>query len=149
MKQENPKIVSLEQSKSGVGMELEGVTKSNLFLPISYDEGWECKVNGEKVSDLQNLDGMLSIPVVEGKNDIKLRYTAPGQKAGAVLSICGLLALAAFVFVRKKIVIPEKAADLVGYAAYTAFVGAFILFIIALFVIPTLFYLRAIFIGTV
>ncbi|MCI8962220.1 MAG: YfhO family protein [Eubacterium sp.] len=148
VKQENPKIVSLEQSKSGVDVELEGVTKSNLFLPISYDEGWECKVNGEKVSDLQNLDGMLSIPVVEGKNDIKLRYIAPGQKVGAVLSICGLLALATFVFARKKIVIPERAADLVGYAAYTVFVGAFILFIIALFVIPTLFYLRAIFIGT-
>lgn len=148
VKQENPKIVSLEQSKSGVDIELEGVTKSNLFLPISYDEGWECKVNGEKVSDLQNLDGMLSIPVVEGKNDIKLRYTAPGQKVGAVLSICGLLALAALVFARKKIVIPERVADLAGYAAYTVFVGMFILFIIALFVIPTLFYLRAVFIGT-
>ena len=148
VKQENPKIVSLEQSKSGVDIELEGVTKSNLFLPISYDEGWECKVNGEKVSDLQNLDGMLSIPVVEGKNDIKLRYTAPGQKVGAVLSICGLLALAALVFARKKIVIPERVADLAGYATYTVFVGMFILFIIALFVIPTLFYLRAVFIGT-
>lgn len=148
VKKENPKIVSLEQRNSGVDIELEGVTKSNLFLPVSYDEGWECNVNGEKVSDIQNLDGMLSIPVVEGKNDIKLRYTAPGQKAGAVLSICGLLALAAFVFVRKKIVIPEKAADLAGYAAYTVFVGAFIIFIIALFVIPTLFYLRAVFIAT-
>lgn len=148
VKQENPKIVSLEQSKSGVDIELEGVTKSNLFLPISYDEGWECKVNGEKVSDLQNLDGMLSIPVVEGKNDIKLRYTAPGQKVGAVLSICGLLALTALVIARKKIVIPERVADLAGYAAYTVFVGMFILFIIALFVIPTLFYLRAVFIGT-
>lgn len=148
VKKENPKIVSLEQRNSGVDIELEGVTKSNLFLPVSYDEGWECNVNGEKVSDIQNLDGMLSIPVVEGKNDIKLRYTAPGQKAGAVLSICGLLALAAFVFVRKKIVIPEKAADLAGYAAYTVFVGAFIIFFIALFVIPTLFYLRAVFIGT-
>lgn len=148
VKQENPKIVSLEQSKSGVDIELEGVTKSNLFLPISYDEGWECKVNGEKVSDLKNLDGMLSIPVVEGKNDIKLRYTAPGQKVGAVLSICGLLALAALVIARKKIVIPERVADLAGYAAYTVFVGMFILFIIVLFVIPTLFYLRAVFIGT-
>lgn len=148
VKKENPKIVSLEQRNSGVDIELEGVTKSNLFLPVSYDEGWECNVNGEKVSDIQNLDGMLSIPVVEGKNDIKLRYTAPGQKAGAVLSICGLLALAAFVFVRKKIVIPEKAADLAGYVAYTVFVGAFIIFFIALFVIPTLFYLRAVFIGT-
>ncbi|MCI8365694.1 MAG: YfhO family protein [Eubacterium sp.] len=148
VKKENPKIVSLEQSKSGVDIELEGVTKSNLFLPISYDEGWECKVNGEKVSDIQNLDGMLSIPVVQGKNDIKLRYTAPGQKVGAALSVIGLLALAALVFARKKMVIPERVADLAGYAAYTVFVGAFILFIIALFVIPTLFYLRAVFIGT-
>lgn len=148
VKKENPRIVSLDQSKSGVDIELEGVTKSNLFLPVSYDEGWECKVNGEKVPDLQNLDGMLSIPVVEGRNDIRLIYTAPGQKAGAVLSVIGVLALAALVFARKKMVIPERVADLAGYAAYTVFVGAFILFIIALFVIPTLFYLRAVFIGT-
>lgn len=80
VKKENPKIVSLEQGRSGVNIELEGVTKPNLFLPVSYDEGWECNVNGEKVSDIQNLDGMLSIPVVEGRNEIRLRYHAPGQK---------------------------------------------------------------------
>ncbi len=64
-----------------------------------------------------------------------------------MLSVIGVLALAALVFARKKMVIPERVADL-AYAAYTVFVGAFILFIIALFVIPTLFYLRAVFIGT-
>ncbi len=148
VKKENPKIVSLEQGRSGVNIELEGVTKPNLFLPVSYDEGWECNVNGEKVSDIQNLDGMLSIPVVEGRNEIRLRYHAPGQKTGMVLSICGLLALAAFVFARRKAVIPEKLESLAGYVAYAVFVGAFIIFFIALFVIPTLFYLRAVFIGT-
>lgn len=65
-----------------------------------------------------------------------------------VLSICGLLALAAFVFARRKAVIPEKLESLAGYVAYAVFVGAFIIFFIALFVIPTLFYLRAVFIGT-
>lgn len=148
VKKENPKIVSLEQGRSGVDIELEGVTKSHLFLPVSYDVGWECKVNGEKVSDIQNIDGMLSIPVVKGKNDIRLKYTAPGQKAGAVLSICALLALAAFVFVRKKVVIPERVLELAGYAAYVIFIGAFIIYFVTLFVIPTLFYLRAVFIAT-
>ena len=94
VKKENPKIVSLEQGRSGVDVELEGVTKSHVFLPVSYDEGWECRVNGQKVSELQNMDGMLSIPVVQGKNEIRLRYHAPGRKMGMVLSVCGLLALA-------------------------------------------------------
>ena len=31
VKKENPRIVSLDQSKSGVDIELEGVTKSNPF----------------------------------------------------------------------------------------------------------------------
>lgn len=148
VKKENPKIVSLEQGRSGVDVELEGVTKSHVFLPVSYDEGWECRVNGQKVSELQNMDGMLSIPVVQGKNEIRLRYHAPGRKMGMVLSVCGLLALAAFVFARKKAVIPERVLDLAGYAAYVIFIGAFILFFIAFFVIPTLFYLRAVFIAT-
>lgn len=148
VKKENPKIVSLEQDRSGVDIELDGVTKSNVFLPISYDEGWECRVNGEKVSEIQNMDGMISIPVHKGKNEISLSYHAPGQNMGMVLTVCGLLALAAFVFAKKKAVIPERLEDLAGYAAYIVFIAVFIIFFVALFVIPTLYYLRAVFIGT-
>ena len=59
---QNPKITTLKQKNSGVKLKLDNVTKSNVFLPISYDKGWSCKVNGKKV-EIGSIDGMLSIPV--------------------------------------------------------------------------------------
>lgn len=149
IKSQNPEIKSLKQERAGASIKLDHVTKANLFLPVSYDEGWECKVNGEKVTEIGNIDGMLSIPVESGKNEIKLSYVAPGRKAGGILSAITLAALIAFVAVRRKREIrAEKAADIAGYIAYAVFAAVFTIFLIALFVIPVLFYLRSIFIAS-
>lgn len=146
IKSQNPKIVSLEQKKSSVEIELENVKKSNIFIPISYDKGWVCEVNGEKVEDIENIDGMLSIPVTEGKNSIQLKYVAPGRTMGAALSVCALVIIAAFVFITKKKVINiEKISTIAGYVAYAIFAVLFAAFIIVLFVIPTMFWLKDVF----
>lgn len=149
IKSQNPEIKSLKQERAGASIELDHVTKANIFLPVSYDEGWECKVNGEKVTEIENIDGMLSIPVEEGKNEIELSYVAPGRKAGGILSAITLAALIAFVAVRrKKEIRAEKAANIAGYIAYAVFAAAFTVFLVVLFVIPTLFYLRGLFIAS-
>ena len=149
VKNQNPKITSLKQGKSSVTLELEQVSKENIFLPISYDDGWNCKVNGEKVT-VNNMDGMLLIPVESGKNRIELKYVAPGQKTGAVISLCALLVLAAFILAtRKKVLKSEKAEEVAGYAAYVVFAVLYYAFLILLFVIPVLYYLWSIFIGSV
>lgn len=149
VKSQNPEIKSLKQRRSGVSIELDHATKANLFLPISYAEGWECKVNGKKVSEIGNIDGMLSIPVEAGKNEIELKFVAPGRTTGGILSGITLILLAGFVAVRKKREIKaEKAADIAGHIAYAVFAAVFTIFLIVLFVIPVLFYLRGIFIAS-
>lgn len=146
VKDQNPEITLLKQKKSGVEIELDNVTKQNIFLPISYDEGWVCKVNGKKVSDIQNMDGMLSIPVEKGKNSIELKYVAPGRNAGAILSICTLIVLIAFVILNQKGKIrADKLARIAGYVAYVVFAVLFLTFVFLLFVVPVLFYLKGLF----
>lgn len=147
IKNQNPEIKLLNQKHSGVEIELENVTKQNLFLPISYDNGWICKVNGKKVTELQNIDGMLSIPVETGRNTIELDYSSPGRKTGAILSICTFAVLAAFVWLTKKRKIEEKKVTrIAGYAAYAVFTVLFLVFFILLFDIPILYYIRSVFI---
>lgn len=143
VKEQNPEITLLEQNKSGVKIELDGVTKQNVFLPVSYDEGWVCKVNGKKVSEIQNIDGMLSIPVEEGKNRIELTYTAPGRRAGAVISMGTLLALAAFVLITRKTEIrAQKFMHIAGFVAYAVYAVLFLAFLVLFFVIPVFYFVK-------
>lgn len=149
VKSQNPEIVSLERGKSSVDIKLDNVTKQNVFLPITYDDGWVCKVNGEKVSKINSIDGMLSIPVVQGENHIELTYVAPGRKTGAVLSVCALLGLIVFVLLDKKGKIPDgRLIAAAAHVAYVVLLLLFLVFVILFFAIPTWFYLRGIFIAS-
>lgn len=146
---QNMKIVELKQNNSGLELELDNVTKKNLFLPISWDEGWQCTVNGEKVSELKSIGGMLSIPVENGKNSICLKYSAPGHTTGVILFVVALILSIAFVFVTRKTKLDlDPVADMAGLIAYGIFVMAFVVVMVVLFAIPILYYLRAIFIAS-
>lgn len=143
VKSQNPEIISLKQGNTGLKMELENVTKSNLFLPISHDDGWVCKVNGEKVSEIDSMDGMLSIPVENGKNSIELKYVAPGQKQGLIMSVCALMIMVAFwLLTKKKMLATDKAETVAGYVAYVVFISVFVAVVVLLFAIPVLYYLQ-------
>ncbi len=135
--EQNPEILSVRQRNAGVDIELDRVTKPNIFLPVKYEEGWVCEVNGEKVSALGNVDGMLSIPVKNGKNSIRLRYVAPGRRVGAALSGGALAALVAVILIsRKKKLDETKAVRIAGYAAYAVFAAVFAAFLVLMFVVP-------------
>lgn len=64
-----------------------------LFVPLSWDEGWRAYVNGEKVPLSRAAGNYLSLPLRAGENEVELRYFPPGLRAGALLSLGGLLLL--------------------------------------------------------
>ena len=71
IKEQGVKVTSLRQKHAGAKLSIENAKKGTIFVPIPYEEGWQCKVNGVNVSDqLTSFDGMLGIPVEEGTNDI-------------------------------------------------------------------------------
>lgn len=149
VKKQNPEIRSLEQRNSGLDIEIANVTKPYVFLPVSYDEGWECTVNGETVSKVEDFGGMLSVPVVQGDNEISLRYRADGRQTGAVISLLTLLVIVAFVVVSmKKGIHAEKLEGILSCVAYMVFAVLFVAVVVILFVIPLMYYLRRVWVGT-
>lgn len=64
---------------------------SLLFLPMNYDVGWQCSVNGSPVESKPVLGGFMAIPVSAGNNNIHLVFYPKGWKFGLVFTIATLL----------------------------------------------------------
>ena len=58
-----------------------------LVSTIPYDAGWTAQVDGETVPVTQNWGAMLAFPVEPGEHTIQLRYHAPGQRTGMLISL--------------------------------------------------------------
>lgn len=69
---------------------IESNGEERLFVTVPFSRGWKASVNGEAV-EIQNLDGMMSIPLIKGSNRILLDYETPGLKKGIIISIVSLV----------------------------------------------------------
>ena len=100
----------------------------------------------------QYMDGMLSIPVKQGANEIVLSYVPDGQGRGAVLSILVLILLAAVTVLQKKTKIfagkESKLVQILGQIAYVVFAALFLAVVILLFAVPALYRIRDVWIGS-
>lgn len=147
IKSQNPEIESLKQTHTGLKLKLNNVTKNNIFLPVSYDEGWECKVNGKNV-EIQSLDGMVSVPVEQGSDHIVLKYHASGRSSGMVISLLTMIMCVAVLLTEKSTkIISEKVFAVLGGIAYEIFAVIFSVFMALMFAMPILQYLKTIFIN--
>lgn len=144
---QNPEITSLKQKHAGVKIKLDNVTKGNVFIPISYDKGWTCKVNGKK-AEVSSIDGMLSVPVEQGSDKIVLKYRPAGRTIGMVISLLTLVICVAVLYLKKKAKIKDdqKAVIMMGQAAYQLFGIVYTVFIAVLFIVPILYYIKEIFV---
>ena len=79
-----------------------------LFLPVSYDKGWDCKVNGKKVKPRRILGSFIGVPIRPGENNIKMSFTPPGMFAGLLVSLSASALLAAFLLISKKFRLSEQ-----------------------------------------
>ncbi len=66
-----------------------------LFTSIPYDEGWEIRVNNNKVEPIMLLDNaFIGIPLSKGEYDLEFKYNVPGLATGiciALASFCLLM----------------------------------------------------------
>ncbi len=82
---------------------------SYVFLPVTYDEGWTCKVNGEKQDIDIAMSSFMAVKLQKGENVIEMHYLPYGMKLGAVITVfVFLLALVIFLIEKKKPVSMEK-----------------------------------------
>ncbi len=60
------------------------------FFSIPNDTGWSATVNGE-TAEIVDINGFMAVRLDAGENRVVFHYEVPGLKAGAVLSLIGLI----------------------------------------------------------
>lgn len=74
-----------------------------MFIPVTYDEGWSCKINGEKADISIAMSSFMAVKLSKGENKIEMSYLPHGMKTGAIITILSLVfAFAVYIIERKK-----------------------------------------------
>lgn len=75
----------------------------NLLLSIPMEDGFRVYVDGREVEGKTFMESLMKIPLTAGKHRIKLSYTTPGLKEGAIVStVCLTVFVGIFLWKRKK-----------------------------------------------
>lgn len=73
-----------------------------MFIPVTYDEGWTCKVNGEKSEINIAMSSFMAIKLNKGENVIEMNYLPYGMKLGAIITVIAVLVAAAIYIIERK-----------------------------------------------
>ncbi len=79
-----------------------GKVGTYVFLPVTYDEGWSCKVNGEKKDIAIAMSSFMAVELEEGKNVIEMSYLPHGMKLGIIITVITGIAVAGIYLIEKK-----------------------------------------------
>lgn len=69
--------------------------RRRMVVAEAWDRGWRASVDGKRVAVAPERGLLLGVDVGPGSGELVLRYLPPGIKAGAILSLLGLLAILA------------------------------------------------------
>lgn len=94
------KNVTLANNRIGGSVTLENAGVLQISVP--YSSGWTASVNGEE-AEIFRCGGMyMGVALESGDNNVELRYTTPGLKAGAVVSMAAVVLIIALCVAGKK-----------------------------------------------
>jgi len=66
-----------------------------LFLSVPFSTGWAATVDGAAVTPVRANVGFTGIPVGDGTHTVEMKYTTPGLRLGAAVSLIALLIVTA------------------------------------------------------
>ena len=95
-----PSVVSDGYAKfdiSGLGSD------ETVITTIPAEDGWQLYIDGAPVDYKLYQDAFISFDVASGSHTAELVFTAPGLKTGAAVTCVGIVLLAAFVVIDKKV----------------------------------------------
>ncbi len=136
----------ISRNNTGVKIELNSSREGYIFVPILFDEGWNCKINGNRES-IQDAFGFLKIHVQEGENLIHLQYIPQGRQIGLVITIVGIIGCLVFF----KIYANSVHGIYMKYiynVSYFLLMSLFVSILILFYFIPIIKYLEKLFILT-
>lgn len=109
-----------------VSLTAKGEEDDVLLIPLSYDEKWECTVNGENVEPVCIMGNFLGVEIGEGDNDIIIQFSNNMDYLKYILMIVGFVLGIAILLVEKKIKMPKQIYTLTFIAFTAIFVGGMI-----------------------
>ena len=85
-----------------VTFEADVNTGEMILTSIPYEEGWTAYIDGNKADIIPYEDALISLDAEPGHHDVRLTFTPPGLKGGAVLSLLGIIGFAAVEIAERK-----------------------------------------------
>lgn len=76
--------------------------KDVLFLPISYDAGWSCKINGKNAEVIRLANSFIGVKLLNGANNVELNFFPHGMAKGIIISIITIMSMLICVVINKK-----------------------------------------------
>ena len=72
-----------------------------VFLPISYEEGWNCKINGQKADTIKLFSNFIGVLVPSGKSKIELDFVPKGLRLGIGISALSAICLIVYLVLKQ------------------------------------------------
>lgn len=97
-------VPQVKAGNSSIEMTVQnGNSDRVLFIPVGYDKGWSCTVNGKSTAISKAAGGFIAIPLENGTNEIRMNFMPEGLLPGIIISVISLLGLVGIcLLIRKK-----------------------------------------------
>lgn len=93
---------------SDVDIDVDVTEEKTLFTSFAYDDGWVIEDNGEVITPDLVEDCLMTFRLEPGTHHITLRYQQPGLKAGAAITIFGIILCIIWALLLRKRNLKEK-----------------------------------------
>ena len=109
------------------------------FIPVCYDKGWSCTVNGEEIQIEKAAGSFMAIPLQNGANQIEMRFLPVGLIPGIIISAVTLLCVAGLIWLcvarKRPVAIPAPVLTIAEYVFFAVLAAAVLL----IYVMPILY----------
>lgn len=125
---------------NGVDMRVSASEQQIMIIPLAYDDSFEVMVNGVKVNAYRYAGLFTAVPLLDGKNEVSLRFIPSGMKTGAIISALAALMLV-FVFIKEikgKSLINEETEKATDYILYGICLAGFLFMFTVMYIVPVI-----------
>lgn len=78
---------SEDHIKGTINADKDGI----MFTSISWEPGWEIKVDGEAVEPVELVDALIGIELTAGEHMVEMTFFPEGMSEGIILSVAGII----------------------------------------------------------
>ena len=107
---------SFETDVLGFTAKIDTPTDELVFFSVPWESGWTATVNGEPAVVENVNNGFMAVRVPAGDSTIRFDYMTPGLKTGLLVTLGGILILAAYLIIMNRIAKRYPAWQLSPYA---------------------------------